>query len=307
MKKIIRIIAVSAFFIAFHEAAVCSAAEKPLPYAAVVIIPDKVPLGAISVPEPAAPGTQVTQNARAVIDYSNAKDGYIMVKCIGKASKELRVSVKSPRGETYTYVLNSSGNYDVFPLSEGDGRYQTTVYENLNGTKYSALLSATFQVTLASEFAPFLRPNQYVSYTSKSTAVTKASEITGSTKGVVENIAVVYGYVTKNIVYDKELAATVQKGYLSDIDAVIKKGKGICFDYAAVMTAMLRSQQIPAKLVIGYCGKAYHAWINVYSSETGWIEKAVYFDGSSWKLMDPTYAASKKSTDEKGYSAKFMY
>lgn len=40
----------------------------------------------------------------------------------------------------------------------------------------------------------------------------------------------------------------------------------------------------------------YHAWINVYSEEEGWIDAAIYFDGQEWKLMDPTFASSNNSS-----------
>ncbi len=43
-------------------------------------------------------------------------------------------------------------------------------------------------------------------------------------------------------------------------------------------------------------GSVYHAWINVYSEEEGWIDAAIYFDGQEWKLMDPTFASSNNSS-----------
>lgn len=38
---------------------------------------------------------------------------------------------------------------------------------------------------------------------------------------------------------------------------------------SAVMTAMLRSQRIPTRLEVGYMGDVYHAWISIYTKETG--------------------------------------
>jgi transglutaminase-like putative cysteine protease len=81
------------------------------------------------------------------------------------------------------------------------------------------------------------------------------------------------------------------------------------------MVAMLRSQGVAAKLVVGYAGTAYHAWINVYTKETGWIEAVIYFDGTDWKLMDPTFASTGKSSrsvmefinDPANYTAKYVY
>jgi transglutaminase-like putative cysteine protease len=80
---------------------------------------------------------------------------------------------------------------------------------------------------------------------------------------------------------------------------------------AAVMTAMLRSLKIPCKLVIGYAGVEYHAWINVYSEDSGWMDGVVFFDGKTWRLLDPTFAsggASEEYIDSKvTYSAKYLY
>ena len=128
-------------------------------------------------------------------------------------------------------------------------------------------------------------------------------------------MAKVYDFVVKNFTYDKELAKTVQSGYLPVLDTVLSKKKGICFDYAAVMTGMLRSQGVPCKLVIGYAGTAYHAWISVYSVKDGWINSAVYFDGKNWQRMDPTFASSGKESaeilkyigDGNNYTSKYFY
>ena len=70
---------------------------------------------------------------------------------------------------------------------------------------------------------------------------------------------------------------------------------------AVAMTALLRSQRIPTKLVVGYSGQQYHAWISVYLEETGWMDKTIYFDGNSWVLVDPTLGATNKSSDVKRY------
>ena len=118
---------------------------------------------------------------------------------------------------------------------------------------------------------------------------------------------------TKN--YLKKKAKNVESGYLPNLDSVYKSKKGICFDYAATMTAMLRSQGVPTKLVIGYAGSAYHAWISVYSEKEGWIDNVIYFDGEKWNRMDPTFASSSNSSssimkyigDGSNYKAKYAY
>ena len=64
------------------------------------------------------------------------------------------------------------------------------------------------------------------------------------------------------------------------------------------MSAMLRIQGILTRLVIGYAGDVYHAWISVYVEDKGWVDGIIRFDGESWTLMDPTTAASSGLTDE---------
>ena len=264
---------------------------------------------------PVASGTLTKKNAKAEIDYSNSADGYIMVRFLQRTTKQLRVLVTGPSAERYTYTLKSNGDWEVFPLSDGNGSYTIGVFEQIEGTRYATANSVTFNVTLKDEFAPFLRPNQYVNFTRESEVVKKAAELVKGKTGLQAQVAAVYEFVIKNFTYDQAKARTVQSGYLPDVDAILKSGKGICFDYAAVMTAMLRSQGIPTKLVVGYAGTAYHAWINVYSPETGWINSVIQFDGKQWNLMDPTFASSGNQSTEvmnfigdgKNYTQKYLY
>ncbi|MPN37689.1 hypothetical protein SDC9_185209 [bioreactor metagenome] len=162
---------------------------------------------------------------------------------------------------------------------------------------------------------PFLYPNQYVNFNADSKTVKKAIEVTKSTSDDLKKVELVYDYTVDTLTYDKVKAANVQSGYVPNVDAVLASKKGICFDYASVMTTMLRSQNIPCKLVVGYTGNVYHAWINVYTPESGWVDGMIFFDGKKWQLMDPTYASSGKKSesimkyigDSSNYTAKYAY
>lgn len=262
---------------------------------------------------PVASGTLVKKNEKAEIDYSNTKDGYVMVKYSASTDKRLKAQVKGPT-TTYTYNL-TAGKWETFPLSDGNGSYQIVVYENISGTKYSSVLSLTTTVTLTDEFAPFLRPNQYVDYSAAPKTVAKAAELVNGITDPLKKVEAVYNFVVKNLTYDRQKAATVQSGYLPVLDTVLETKTGICFDYAALMAGMLRSQGIPCKLVVGYAGTVYHAWISVWSEETGWVDGVIYFDGTSWQRMDPTFASSGKQSasimqyigDGKNYTTKYLY
>ena len=122
-------------------------------------------------------------------------------------------------------------------------------------------------------------------------------------------------YYVADFFDDKEKAKTVRSGYIPDVDKVLASKKGICFDYASLMTGMLRSQGVPCKMIFGYAGSAYHAWISTYTEKSGWVEGVIFFDGTTWKLMDPTFASSSNSSDAimkyigdgKNYSEKYLY
>lgn len=262
---------------------------------------------------PVASGKLVKSKGSASIDYSNTADGYVMAQYGAANTKRMKVQVVGPT-TTYTYDLPAQ-SWVTFPLSDGSGNYKVTVLENTQGSKYAVLTSASFKVTLKDEFAPFVRPNQYVDYSNATNTIKKAEELAGKETDPLKKVEKVYNFVVKNLTYDTQKASTVKSGYLPALDSVLSAKKGICFDYASLMTGMLRSQGVPCKLVVGYAGKAYHAWISVWTEETGWVDGAIYFDGSTWQRMDPTFASSGKSSaaimkyigDGSNYTTKYLY
>lgn len=245
--------------------------------------------------QPEASGVAVEENDKAIVDYSNIADGYVMVKYKAATEKRLKVQIKGPT-TTYKYDITVD-SWETFPLSDGNGDYQIGVYENVEGSKYASVISTSIKIELKDEFAPFLRPNQYVDYGEATETIKLAAKLTQGKETELEKVQAVYEYVVQNITYDTELAATVKSGYLPVLDKVLESKKGICFDYAALMTGMLRSQSVPCKLVVGYAGEVYHAWISVYTEKDGWIDSAIYFDGTTWKRMDPTFAASSNRSE----------
>lgn len=259
-----------------------------------------------------APGTAVQQNDSAIIDYSNASSGYVMVQFTASTSSRLKVQVVNTT--TYTYNLKP-GRWEAFPLSDGSGSYQITIYQNVVDSKYAAVLSASVYASLNNEFEPFLHSNQYVNYDAAPNAVSMAAYLTGGISDTLGKVEAVYDYVVQNISYDTALASSVTTGYLPVLDNVMATKRGICFDYAALMTGMLRSQGVPCKLVVGYAGSAYHAWISVWVEGSGWVDGVIWFDGYAWQRMDPTFASSGNSSADilayigngANYSSKYFY
>lgn len=258
---------------------------------------------------PEAAGTAVHSCDSATVDVSNISEGYIMADYHGTSSK-VKLQITGPDGVTYTYNLH--GGYETFPVTAGNGTYTIGVFENISETKYSTALSFTVDAGITNEFGPYLYPNQYVNFNASSLPVSKAVELAYTANTDLEVVENVYNYIIDHFTYDYDKAKSVVSGYLPVVDDVYRANTGICFDYAAVMATMLRSQNIPTRLEVGYMGEEYHAWISIYIEDIGWINGIIEFDGSTWNLMDPTFASTSKSpsdfiTEDSKYLTKYVY
>lgn len=246
--------------------------------------PNDVWDGELQLRLPEASGSQVFEDSGAVIDASNTEDGYVMIKCTSEKRLKVRV-LKEDSG--YNYDLNGTGQYEVFPLQMGNGEYEVRVMEQVEGTTYAPLCRAQFSVTLKNENIVFVYPNQYVWYTNATKAVEKSFALCKNAQSDREKLEILFQFVVSSLQYDEEKAKTVQSGYLPNVDEVLASGKGICFDYAALLGAMLRAQDIPVTLVIGNVmpENILHAW------------NQVYIDGK-WVWYDATlYGTGHKETD----------
>lgn len=262
-----------------------------------------------------ADGVLTFSSSSGVIDYSNSGDGYVMAKYTG-SNTVVKVQVTNPDGTNQVYTINTKGNYEAIPLTNGNGEYSILVCEAV-GSMFAPVVTGKVNVSLSNSLAPFLRPSSYVPFSYGDSAVTKSSQLCGGTSTVLEKVDRVYSWLVDNVTYDSALAATVKKGYICDSEKVINKRIGICLDFAGTMAAMLRSQDIPTQLVVGNVSgsTALHAWVNVYVTDVGWVYGAIYFDGTAWHRMDPTFAAGSKSSaaiiqyigDGSNYIAKNLY
>lgn len=284
--------------VTFSSAKTSSAEEKPVK----VTVP-KIATGNFT-------GAKTLENDIASVDISDAASGVVQVSYKGSCSN---VKVRITMGDNvYDYGLSGSA---VYPLQSGSGEYNVKVLENISGKTYAIALDESFSAEV-SDFSPYLLPSQYISFSQSDNCVKKAAELCAGCDSDAEKIAAIFKYVTDNISYDKQLAASVKSGYIPDPDSTLAKGTGICFDYASLFAAMCRSQSIPTKLVMGYVqGNMYHAWNEVYTKETGWVTLDLFIEKNKWNLLDPTFYASADNksdaaeymSDKDGYSAVYYY
>lgn len=248
-----------------------------------------------------------TDNFKA--DLSQLAQGVVVVQ----AYDEKRLKFQIVCGEEkYNYDLPGDGSTVIYPLNMGDGAYTFRLMEQVEGTKYACIWSETRDVVMDDEFQPFLRPNQFVPYDEDSACVQTAHSVAASCATDSDVAAAVYDLLVESIGYDQQKADTIQNGYIPDPDDTLTSGKGICFDYASLAAAMLRSVGIPCKLITGYVNQStYHAWNSFYLQNEGWVTAEFRLSAHRWQRVDITFAAGGMPASEMmadaEYTVRYVY
>ena len=253
---------------------------------------------AVSTPEPTP---DPYSNDFAQVDVSQLGRGLVRARYTGGG--EGRVKVQIAKDTEYNYDLADDGSWESFTLTEGNGEYTLRVLENLAENRYKPVFDCSLTLELDDPAAPFRESCQFVHFEESSQAVKRAEELCAGREGNGEKIQAVFDYVIEALSYDTDKSAAVEPGYRPDVDQVLSEGKGICFDYAALMAAMLRSQGVACKLAVGYVGKVYHAWVEADMGE------------GEWRLMDPTFVSANREdqtvvdfvNDPENYKVRYYY
>ncbi|MEA5020202.1 MAG: transglutaminase-like domain-containing protein [Gordonibacter sp.] len=252
-----------------------------------------------------------TERNGVLIDVSQVEQGYVSVSAISQNRLKFQVS----KGDyEYNYDLPNDGTAISCPLSVGDGIYSFTVWENTSGNRYAELASVPdCHVTLIDEFQPFIRPSIYCNYDAQSASTQLANSLCENVQNQGDALHNIYSWIVDNISYDEEKARTLANatGYIPSPDETLSSKRGICFDYASLAAAMLRSQGIPCKIVTGNVSpdNIYHAWNMVYIDGT-WISASIDIEQNTWARIDTTFAAGSGSNyvgDGTNYTEQYTY
>lgn len=226
------------------------------------------------------------------VDVSAVSQGYVAVSVFSDKRIKLRVTAGDVN---YDYDVASDGTPCIFPLQCGNGVYSFNIMEQVTGSSYAKIYSVSSEVSMDDEFQPFLRPSEYSKYSTASKCVKLAGDLTSTQADSLGAVSSIFDYICDNVSYDTEKAAalTGTSGYLPDPDDTLDKKKGICFDYASLAAAMLRSQGIPTKIVFGYVSPddLYHAWNMFYTAQSGWVSVGYDVKSGNWYRMDTTFSA----------------
>ena len=221
----------------------------------------------------------VTNNPLPIVDKSLLDKGIIAVN-YGK-KKDVKTIVRITKDKvSYDYDLIQGMKY---PLQLGNGQYTIWIAELVGGTQYKVVAKDIVNVQLKNNTDVFLQSIELIDWEDAPDIAAKAKALVKKAKTDKEKVTAIYSYIIKNIRYDYNKAKTIKTGYIPDLDVILKDSKGICYDYAATFAAMLRSQGIPTKMVMGYQTddlKTYHAWNEVFLKAS-----------NEWITIDTTYDA----------------
>lgn len=250
------------------------------------------------------------QGPNCAIDVSHVSEGYAAATATNSARLKFQVKCGD---RSYNYDMPNDGSAIFVPLNMDNGNYTFRIMQNTSGNNYVELLSTSANVGLSTPFEPFLRPNVFCNFSEGSAAVRKARELTAGCATQADALRAICNFVVDNISYDNAKAERLSSstGYVPDPDATLSSMTGICFDYASLSAAMLRSVGIPARIITGYVSPSglYHAWTMVYIDGT-WHTAQFSVNPNDWSRVDLTFASTGGNAfvgDGVGYEDRYMY
>ena len=259
----------------------------------------------------------ISENDIAVIDFTRTPiTGTVSIKLVRViAPMEARVRIEKD-GMRYDYRLRTDLYSDLYPLQMGDGEYSIRVLlgPSPDGEgRYAVGFAGKYNLRLTNPHAVFLNPNQFVHYSPDMRAIRAAAELCKGRLRDFSKVQAIYSYIIKILDYDMNKANRVLRGemagYIPDIDDTLSSGQAICFGYSVLFAAMLRSQGIPCKLVMGNVtnpdpkaskgSTVYHAWNEFYVREPEEFNiNKMMFRGNRWNRVDLTFYDSAGGSKE---------
>lgn len=243
-----------------------------------------------------------------LFDSSHSAEGYVGVKITENESLKFQVESGDQK---YNYDV-APGETAFFPMNLGSGSYTFRLLKNAGDNRFAVIWKTQENVALENEFVPYRMPCQLVNYSEDSQCVELARELAAGCATQSQVVSAIYDYLVRHISYDDDRAQNVTADYLPNPDRTLSEKKGICYDYASLAAAMMRSVGIPCKLIMGYVdGSLYHAWNSFYLDSQGWVTVEIKANAGVWQRVDITMAASgekpAKLEDDSRYTTRYSY
>jgi len=213
--------------------------------------------------------------ADVTINTDKVTLGLVQVQYTGDLAKPVKVMVDANGDKDVYSIRNNNPGY--VPLQKGQGTYTISVLQQIEGTKYKPLKSASVNVGDVDINKMYTSPSLLVNFDGTMKAIQGYAAMTKD-KATDDRISVLYKDIVKNYSYDFDKAKNLPGDYVPVIDDMYASKKGICYDYSVLFASLLRDNGIPTKVIMGYAPEItdYHAW------------NEIYMDGK-WVTVDTTY------------------
>lgn len=231
------------------------------------------------------------------VDWSTAAQGYITFKASGG---ERVFILETPNGVQTAFGV-ANGTTIKVALTNGVGKYQYAI-GHYNDAKNAHWIDYknSFQVDkVDTDLAPYLVSTPYGDYANAPKATAEAKELYDAGKGQLTNVEAIVKYA-RNLTYDKSLKQGGTSIYVNP-DSVIANGGGVCNEMSKLLTAMLRSQGIPAYYQCGNGGE--HAWVMAWVELSSETTNGVTYSRGGWVLIEATSGTVKRASETSNYVA----
>jgi len=115
-----------------------------------------------------------------------------------------------------------------------------------------------------------------------------ANSIADSSLSKYEQAQQLYDWITMHIKYDVKSLTTYNPNE-TDINVILRKQKGVCYEYALVFKEFCDCRDIPSEIVLGYAkGYGFYSGKNYVRAVHAWN---ILKPDSVWLLADPTWGS----------------
>lgn len=214
-----------------------------------------------------------------VIRFNNI-DNTVSINCINTDLTNYKIIVKKGL-DKYIYDLFSTDS--SLPLQMGNGEYTVNIYKKIQGTSYTFVSGKRMNIKIdeINKNDLYLTSIQNIDLINNKNTIEVAERLTEDLDNDMDILKALHNYLITNIKYDYYKAGLIKTYYNPNPDDTINTKKGICYDYASTLGVMLRSLNIPTKLIKGTADglNGYHAWNEVFIDE-------------KWLVIDTTVDSS---------------
>ncbi len=261
----------------------------------------------------------VYSNKFVRIDTTTASEGYIILENLDERAYNIGVYISADvindleKKPNFIWISDSKGKSSIkVPLTYGVTSYNITVvtsmtYDPTGSECSSKKAELTFTPTSVSETGGFLLSAGEVIYDENMMFIKKAKEIAATCSNDFEKVEKIQAWVTSYMSY-KDEEATPMIVYQCDLEKIYNRKTGVCYDYAVILAAMLRSQGIPCKLDFGYYDGVGHVWTEVYVDSEGVLDADnVYLEGKKWCRVEATLSGANGVKEFINESDKYVW